>query len=64
MEGSRKRDKFIFDTSAFLSLEGIEILNILLGKYLIMTVRSALNELEFFARYSIRIYERHEKLAK
>jgi len=50
-EKSSKKDKFIFDTSAFLSLESIYLLDNVLDLFSIITTHSVIRELEDFARY-------------
>jgi rRNA-processing protein FCF1 len=45
------KDKFVFDTSAFLSLESVDLLDILLKENLLFTTNSVIGELEDFAQY-------------
>lgn len=50
-EKSLKKDNFIFDTSAFLSLESVYLLDKILNLYNIITTESVIKELENFAQY-------------
>lgn len=45
------KDRFLFDTSAFLSLESIRLLDVILDRYCILTTKSVLEELEQFAKH-------------
>lgn len=45
------KDKFLFDTSAFLSLESIDLLILVIKMFLVATTISVLKELEDFAQH-------------
>ena len=50
MEKSSK--KFIIDTSAFLSMESINLLDMILNNFDLITTDLVINELEVFGRYN------------
>ena len=56
MEESLNRcDRFVLDTSAFLSLEGVNLLKILCNKFALLTTSSVMRELEDFAHHQDRL---------
>ncbi len=45
------RDRFLLDTSAFLSLESVHLMDTILDLFSVVTTTSVLRELESFALY-------------
>ena len=45
------KDKFLFDTSAFLSIESIHLLGMVIDLFLVITTPSVFRELKDFAQY-------------
>lgn len=63
MENS-KRESFIFDTSAFISLESVSLLDIVLKNFHITTSPSVIRELENFAIHNDQLGEIAQRVLK